>query len=97
MNNKKCGCGFVFRLADILLVVGGINWGLIGIGMLLGLGNNDLNIVNIVFGSMPALEAIIYVLVGISAIVKLFDCSCKKEMCCDEGGCNVCTDTPKAE
>jgi uncharacterized membrane protein YuzA (DUF378 family) len=96
MDNKKCGCGFVFRLANILLVVGGINWGLVGIGMLLGLGY-ELNIVQMVFGSMPVLEGIIYLLVGISAIVKLFDCSCKEEMCCDEGGCNVCTDTPKVE
>jgi uncharacterized membrane protein YuzA (DUF378 family) len=86
-GSKKCCGAFWYSLANILLIIGGINWGLIGLGMFL---NIDLNLVNIVFGSLPAIEAIVYILVGISAIVKMFDCRCKKEMCCNEEGCKTC-------
>ena len=63
-------------IAAILLVVGGLNWGLVGVGMLLG---SNLNVVNLIAGSIPTLEAIIYLLVGISAIVHLTDCKVIKK------------------
>ena len=50
----------------ILAVVGGINWGLVGLGMLLG--GADWNLVHMIFGSMSQLEAVVYVLVGLSAV-----------------------------
>lgn len=43
-----------------LLVVGGVNWGLVGL--------MDVNLVSMVFGSAPALEKLVYVLVGVSAV-----------------------------
>lgn len=54
------------QIARILVVIGGINWGLIGLSMLMG--GSNWNLVNLIFGSVPVLEAIIYVLVGLSAI-----------------------------
>jgi len=62
-------------IGTILLIVGGINWGLIGLGMLMG---SDWNVVKMIFGSMPTLEAIVYILVGVAAVVKIFSCKCKK-------------------
>ncbi|MBW3014767.1 DUF378 domain-containing protein [Candidatus Woesearchaeota archaeon] len=56
-------------LAFILVVIGGLNWGLVGIGMLAG---KNMNVLNIVFGSIPALEAIIYIIVGLFALYGLF-------------------------
>lgn len=53
------------QVTRILVVVGGINWGLVGLGMLMG---SDWNVVNMILGSVPTLEAIVYVLVGLSAI-----------------------------
>lgn len=55
------------QIARVLVVVGAINWGLIGLGMLLGSGNN-WNVISLVFGSIVWLEAIIYVLVGLAAV-----------------------------
>lgn len=52
-------------VAFILVVVGALNWGLVGLGMFMG---SDLNLVNMLFGSMPTLEALVYVLVGLSAV-----------------------------
>lgn len=43
-----------------LLVVGGLNWGLVGL--------LDLNLVTAIFGSMPTIEKIVYILVGLSAL-----------------------------
>jgi len=42
-------------IALLLLVIGGINWGLIGAF--------DYNLVNALFGFLPALESLIYILV----------------------------------
>lgn len=55
------------KITRILVVVGGINWGLVGLGMLMG-GMSDWNVVHMIFGAMPMLEAIVYILVGASAV-----------------------------
>lgn len=49
----------------ILLAIGGLNWGLVGLAGLVG--DSNWNLVNLILGSMPALENIVYVLVGLSA------------------------------
>lgn len=46
--------------ALVLVVVGGLNWGLVGLF--------DYNLVQSLFGGMPALEKIVYDLVGLAAI-----------------------------
>jgi len=53
----------------ILVLIGGINWGLIGIF------NWDL--VNAILGSVPVVERIVYILVGLGALVIIFT-DCKK-------------------
>lgn len=50
-------------LASLLLVIGGINWGLVGIV--------DLDIVSTLFGDMSSISRIIYGLVGASAILQI--------------------------
>lgn len=55
----------VHIVAFILLVVGGLNWGLVGLG---GFAGSDWNIVNMIVGSWPMVEWAVYVLVGVSAV-----------------------------
>ena len=80
----KGGC-MMSKVAKILIVIGGINWGLVGLGMLLG-NAGGWNVVHMIFGSMPSLEAIVYVLVGVAAVMKIFHCKCKK---CMNGTCGA--------
>ena len=47
-------------VAVILVIVGGVNWGLVG------LANFDL--VAFIFGSLSLLSRIIYILVGVAAV-----------------------------
>ncbi|MDO8742652.1 MAG: DUF378 domain-containing protein [bacterium] len=56
-------------VAFALLAIGGINWGLIGLGMYMG---SDWNLVSFLFGAWPALINLVYVLVGLSALIVLF-------------------------
>ncbi len=49
------------RIAYILMVIGAINWGLIGLFR--------LDIVALLFGANSMLSRIVYTLVGISAVV----------------------------
>ena len=55
-------------VAWILLVVGGLNWLLVGVG---GFAGANWNLVNMLLGSWPAVEWLVYVLVGLSAIYEL--------------------------
>ncbi len=49
----------------ILVIVGGLNWGLIGLGTLLG---GKWNVINMLIGAWPMLEAVVYVFVGLAAV-----------------------------
>ena len=44
----------------LLVFVGAVNWGLIGL--------LNLNVVNMVLGSWPVVERVVYILVGVSAV-----------------------------
>ncbi len=79
MCNLKCceskgGCGVAIT-AKILVIIGGLNWGLVGLGMLMG---GDWNVVHMILGSISTLEAIVYLLVGVAAVMEIFCCKCGK-------------------
>lgn len=63
-------------IAWVLLIIGGLNWGLIGA--------LDFNLVDTLFGAGSVLSRIVYILVGLSAIVGIIHCTmCKdKDSCC---------------
>ncbi len=75
MMMKKCSVGMV---AWVLVIVGALNWGLIG--------GFHFNLVNTLLGSWPMVERIVYILVGVGAIVDIAHMMgmCKK--CCGMGG-----------
>ena len=79
MCNGKCGRGMCScaMVGKILLIIGGLNWGLVGVGMFM---NTDLNVVHMLLGFSPLVEGIVYVLVGVAAVMKIFGCKCKKCM-----------------
>ena len=81
-NGCKCTTS---KIGKWLVIIGGLNWGLVGISMLLGSMSN-WNLVELIFGSMRWLVAIIYLLVGISAVMMIVGCKCKK---CNAGVCSV--------
>ncbi|MCI5059480.1 MAG: DUF378 domain-containing protein [Alphaproteobacteria bacterium] len=57
-------------ISQILLIVGGINWGLYG---LMG-----MDLVAMLFGSIPVLAKLIYMLVGLSGVHALYTNFIKK-------------------
>lgn len=65
-DGKKC---VVHKVAGLLLLIGGLNWGLMAINM-------DWNIVAMISGDMMWLERSIYGLVGLSAIAMLIKHKC---------------------
>lgn len=79
-SNGACGIGAgctVCKVGCVLVMIGALNWGLIGLGGFLG---RDLNVVHMVLGSWPAVESIVYLLVGVAAAVKLLSlCKCCKK------------------
>lgn len=81
MNKCHSGKCMWSLISHILLVVGGLNWGVYGASMLLG-HEEPWNLVTMLLGSMPMVEAIVYVLVGLAAIVSIFGCKCAKCMSC---------------
>ena len=51
-------------VAKILVVVGAINWGLIGL--------LDRNLVTLILGSVPALVQLTYILVGVAGVYEAY-------------------------
>ncbi|STX50814.1 Domain of uncharacterised function (DUF378) [Legionella busanensis] len=51
-------------VALIILIIGGINWGLVGIA--------GFDLVAFLFGPMSVLSRIVYILVGLSALYTLY-------------------------
>lgn len=66
---------FIKSLAIVLLIIGGLNWGLEAFGM---------NIVETLFNEGTILTKTIYILVGISALVAIP----KVKKCASCGTCN---------
>ena len=56
-------------IAVILVIIGGLNWGLVG------LFNFDL--VQAILGSIPVLAKIVYILVGIAALYMIYHIATK--------------------
>ena len=56
-------------IALILIVVGGLNWGLVGLF--------QFDLVEVILGSVPIAQRIVYILVGLSAIYTIYDASKK--------------------
>ncbi len=78
MKNGKCTLRFI---AKILVLVGALNWGLIGLGAFFG---GNWNVVSMLIGSWsPLLEYVVYILVGAAAVYKLVGCKCR---ICKAGG-----------
>jgi len=63
----------------LLLVIGGLNWGLVALGYFMG---GNYNVVSLILGSWPAVENLVYLLVGLSAIVIAVD---------HKSSCRACT------
>ncbi|KAF3361693.1 Uncharacterized protein PHSC3_001816 [Chlamydiales bacterium STE3] len=51
-------------IATILLLIGGLNWGLVGLF--------DFNLVTFLFGQFPAIVRAIYAVVGLAALYQVF-------------------------
>ncbi len=59
----------------LLLVVGGINWGLVGLF--------DLDLVQMLFGTWPGLVNLVYILVGLSAVYEFATHQARCKECMD--------------
>ncbi|MEW6748901.1 MAG: DUF378 domain-containing protein [Candidatus Micrarchaeota archaeon] len=57
-------------VAEVLVIIGGLNWGLVGL--------LKLDLVQLLFGSIPILAQVIYILVGLSALYMLYALFMKK-------------------
>lgn len=77
---------YLKQIAYVLLLIGGLNWGLYGIAR--------YDLINILFGSVPMIAGILYVLVGLSAVYIIINryilCDCHKHSCCDKKNCHDC-------
>lgn len=64
MAEKK---GALAWIASILVVIGALNWGLVGLNSFSAV-SYGWDLVALIFGSIPWLAAIVYILVGLSGI-----------------------------
>jgi len=81
MCKDKCGSkGIGSMIMWALLIIGGLNWGLVGIF--------NFDLVATIFGDMSIVSRIVYIVVAVSALGTLFGgCCCKKSTCCKNSVC----------
>lgn len=93
--NKNCGCKCgslgctTSRVGYWLVIVGAVNWGIVGLGGFLGM---NLNFVDLIFGFSSTLVHLVYLLVGISGVMLVVGCPCKT---CKAGICEGCVPKDK--
>lgn len=63
-------------IAFVLLVIGGLNWGLVALGY---------NLVGMILGSWPMVEKIVYLLVGLSAVYEVITHKSRCKNCMSGG------------
>lgn len=76
-----CKPSVVDWVCFILVVIGALNWGLVGLF--------DFNLVNAIFGSLALLERLVYIVVGLAGLYLIYACitCCKKyKACCSREG-----------
>lgn len=63
--------GTLDTVSKWLVIIGGLNWGLVGLGEFVG---SDLNVVKLILGSVAdgLLANVVYLLVGLSALYMLW-------------------------
>ena len=66
------GDGTLDMVSKWLVIIGGLNWGIAGIGGLIKNATLNMGIVNLLLKSIPMLESLVYLLVGLSAAYMLF-------------------------
>ena len=59
----ECAMQVIIKIALVLLIIGGINWGLIGFF--------DYNLVDAIFGDGSVGSRIVYAIVGVSALISI--------------------------
>ena len=70
LTGKCCG---VHGVGYMLVLVGALNWGLVGLGGFIG---RNLNLVNLLLGKWPVVEWIVYILIGLSAVAMCLQSAC---------------------
>lgn len=54
-----------------LVIIGAVNWGLVGVAHFVTASAN-WNLVNLLLGSFPAIEALVYLLVGLAGLYGIY-------------------------
>lgn len=62
-SGMKCNCKVIDMIALLLVVVGGLNWGLVAF---------DFNLVSFIFGEGAMLAKVVYGTVGVAAVYHLY-------------------------
>lgn len=55
-----------------LVIIGALNWGLMGLSGFLQGDANEWNVVNMLFGAFPSIEWLIYTLVGLAGLYQIY-------------------------
>lgn len=69
---QKGSCGTLSTVTWTLVLIGALNWGLVGLGSLVS--GSDWNLVNMLLGQWAVVEAVVYLLVGASAVYCVATC-----------------------
>lgn len=77
----KTKCKFLDVLAMILVIIGALNWGLVGLF--------HFNVIAMLFGDMGLVTRVIYIVVGLAGLWMIYaGLSCCKSSSCSTKSCD---------
>ncbi len=77
----KSNCCIVCKVMGALVIIGALNWGLVGI--------LKFNLVAAILGDMTLASRVVYGLVGIAGLMKIISCVKPCPCCKKEGSCGT--------
>ena len=69
-------------VAWVLVMIGGLNWLLVGIG---GFAGGNWNVVNLLLGSWPQVEWLVYIVVGLATVYEIVKHKSNCKLCSGSG------------
>jgi hypothetical protein len=66
MGGSGCGSCPICKITGLLVILGAINWGLVGAF--------DMNLVTQLLGGYPTAVKVVYILIGVSGVLGILKC-----------------------
>lgn len=71
-NGNNANANWLDWLTMTLVIIGALNWGLMGLAGFVAGDTSQWNVVNMLFGNFPSIEWLIYLIIGLAGLYQVY-------------------------